>query len=232
MSRDDTPHERKPWRLRDAAAALGGGVLAAIIAFLVVDPASADATAVFGVLVPAQSLGMLATVAFLARRRQPWREALRWSVNRSDWLGLLIGAGLQVALALVAATLLEVVLRRELPTQEVVEAVGSAAGTLDWALVVLGVVVLAPIAEEIVFRGVVLRALERTRGRRIAVYGSASLFALIHLLDPNAVVAVPFLFVLGVILGNEVIRTGRLGRAVTIHAGFNLVTVLALMAVA
>ena len=62
-----------------------------------------------------------------------------------------------------------------------------------------------------------------------AVVGSAGAFALIHLLDPNLLLAMPVFFVLGWVLARATIRTGRLGRAMTIHAGFNLVTVVAVL---
>lgn len=229
---DTSLTEPKPWRLLDVAAAVGGGfaasIFAAVAAFAVAGEVP-DGIVVFRYMLPAQSAGMIAVVAIIARRRPPWRVTLRWSMAPSDSVGLLIGGGLQIGLALFTAFLVEFVLRRELPTQEVVEAAAGAATTLDWAVVFLAVVVAGPVAEELVFRGVALRALER-RGKRTAVYGSAALFALVHLFDPRAVYAVPFFFVLGVILGNEVMRTGRLGRAITIHAGFNLVTMLALLA--
>lgn len=224
--------ERRPWRVRDGVLALLGGLVATVIALVAVASGGLGVTDLFGVVVPAQSVGTLAVVALLARRRTPWRQALRGSVTPGDAIGLLIGAGLQIALSLAAALFLEFFLRRPTPTQEVVGLAAEAVSAVDWVLVVLGVVILAPLAEEVVFRGIILRALEERRGRRPAVYLSAAGFAVIHLLDPNAIVAVPFLFVLGIVLGNQVIRTGRLGRAVMIHAGFNLVTVAALFSVA
>jgi uncharacterized protein len=229
---DTSSTEPRPWRLLDVAAAVGGGLAASVFAAVAAYAVSGDVPdgiVVFRYMLPAQALGMLAVVAIIARRRPSWRVALRWSMAPSDSLGVLIGAGLQIGLVLLTAFLVEYVLRRELQTQEVVEAAAGAATPVDWAVVFLAVVVLGPVAEEVVFRGVALRALER-RGKRTAVWGSAALFALVHLLDPRAIYAVPFFFVLGVILGNEVIRTGRLGRAITIHAGFNLVTMLALIA--
>lgn len=222
------PAEWRPWRMLDAAAAFGGGIVAVAIVHAIVG-ADTGVTVVFGILVPAQSLGMLAVLLLIAPRRQPWRQALRWSMRWSDSVGVIVGLGLQVALSIVSAVFVEHVLRRDPPTQELIDVAAGASGVLDWGLIALGVVVLGPLAEETVFRGVVLRALER-RGRRTAVYGSAAMFALIHLLDPNTLVAVPLFFVLGIVLGNEVLRTGRLGRAVAIHAGFNLMTVIALYA--
>ena len=116
----------------------------------------------------------------------------------------------------------------EAPAQDVVVSAAGAIGALDRVFVALGLIVLGPIAEEVVFRGVLLRAFERTGSRRRAVALSSGCFAGLHLIDPNALVAVPMLFVLGLVLGTQVIRTGRLGRAVAIHAGFNAVTVVVL----
>jgi membrane protease YdiL (CAAX protease family) len=55
------------------------------------------------------------------------------------------------------------------------------------------------------------------------------LFAAAHALDRAAWLMLPTLFVLGVVLGYEVLRTGRLGRAFAIHAGFNLLALLGLI---
>ena len=77
-------------------------------------------------------------------------------------------------------------------------AAGSRAGDRggDPWLVVVAVVILAPIAEEIFFRGVVFNAWLREGGRRWAFLGSSALFALIHL----SVVALVPIFLLGLAL--------------------------------
>ena len=60
---------------------------------------------------------------------------------------------------------------------------------------------------------------------------TAAAFALTHLaLDPDAAVAVPALFVMGVVLAALVQRRGRLGPAVVTHVGFNLLGVVGLLA--
>jgi membrane protease YdiL (CAAX protease family) len=185
----------------------------------------------FGVVVPAQSLATLGVLAVLARNRPDWRTALRATIGRRDAIGLLTGAGLQLGLSLLAYWIVVGVFGGEAPTQEVVEAAAGAIGPAERLVVILGVAVLAPIAEEVVFRGVLLSAWRRTRGDRFAVMASAATFAGLHLIDPNAILAVPFLFVVGIVAAQAVIRTGRLGRAVMIHMGFNLVTVVALFTV-
>ena len=229
MSPHDLAAERLPWRPRDAAVAVVAGIIASIVVFALVG-GETDPLRLFGLVVPAQSAATLAAVGVLSRRRIDWRETFSASISVRDAWGLLIGAGLQLGLSLIAYWVIVGLLGGEAPTQEVVEAATDAVRPLERLLMVLGVVLLAPVSEELVFRGVLLGALRRTRSDRFAVVVSAAVFAGVHLLDPNAVLAVPFLFVTGIVLGKSVVATGRLGRAIAIHAGFNGVTVLALLA--
>jgi membrane protease YdiL (CAAX protease family) len=212
--------------MRDAFGAFLVGIVTSTAAYIMVDGDSVAET--FGVVLPAQMVGLVGTVAWLGRRRDPWRQALRWSARWSDLVGVPVGFGIQVVLALLLATLIET-FGLDTPGQEVLDTAASAASAGQWVLVVLGAVVLAPVAEEILFRGVMVRALEK-RGRRFSVYASALLFSAAHAFDPGAWILLPSLFVVGVVLGYELLRTGRLGRAIAIHAGFNLLPVVGLIA--
>jgi membrane protease YdiL (CAAX protease family) len=220
---------RAAWRISDALLAVFVGLVAALVAALVLGP-DPDALAIFAVLVPAQTLGTLGTVAVIARNRPTWRAPLSWGWDRTDWIGILIGAGLQIGLSVIAYWLVVELFGGEPPTQDVVEAAAEAISGPERLLVFVGVVMLGPFAEEVVFRGILLGALRQRRTDRSAIVISAAAFAALHLMDPNAVLAVPFLFVLGLVMGSAVVTTGRLARAVAIHAGFNLVSVLALFA--
>jgi hypothetical protein len=217
--------EPRPWRVRDAVVVFVAGTAAATTAFLAVGDATVFA--VFGVIIPAQLVGMVLAFAVLIPRRPPWRESFRWSARWSDVVGLPIGIGIQVVLALLVASIASAV-DIEIPTQEVIDSAAAARTGFEWTLVGVGIVVLGPVVEEVLFRGVLLRVLE-LRSRFIAVYGSALLFAAAHAFDPAAWLMLPSLFVLGVVLGYEVLRTGRLGRVVAIHAGFNLLALVGLM---
>ncbi|MEX2323664.1 MAG: type II CAAX endopeptidase family protein [Acidimicrobiia bacterium] len=217
--------EPRPWRVRDAVAVFVAGTAAATAAYLAVGDATV--LAVFGVIIPAQLVGIVLALAALAPRRQPWRQSFRWSAHWSDLVGLPIGLGIQVVLALVVASIARSV-DIEIPTQEVIDSAAAAATWFEWTLVAVGIVVLGPLVEEVLFRGVLLGALER-RSRFVAVYGSALLFASAHALDSAAWLMLPSLFVLGVVLGYEVLRTGRLGRVVAIHAGFNFLALVGLI---
>jgi len=85
-------------------------------------------------------------------------------------------------------------------------------------------VVLAPLAEELFFRGLVQSYLRRILGGAWAgVLGTSAMFALAHW---QQVQAVPAMFVLAVFLGYNYERTGRLTAPILIHALFNAVMVL------
>lgn len=208
-----------------------GGVLGATVATLIVGLESLTVTELFGIVVPAQSVGTAAVLAAVAPRRRPWRSALGVDLQPDDLWGLLVGVGLQIVLATLVAVAVELFFEGSPPTQEVVEEASLAGGAMERALVVIGAAVLAPAVEEVVFRGVLLRALLERHSEGFAIVASSATFGAVHLLDPNALLAVPFLFVLGLVLARQTVRTGRIGRAMMTHSGFNLVTVVAVFSV-
>jgi sodium transport system permease protein len=88
----------------------------------------------------------------------------------------------------------------------------------------LFLVALSPgICEELVFRGAFLGLLRRTGTPRAAVLASSSVFALTHL---NVFRLAPT-FLLGVVLGGIVVRTGSLFPAMIFHATYNGFAILA-----
>jgi len=101
------------------------------------------------------------------------------------------------------------------------QAAEQALGLVEPWLAVLAIVGLAPIAEELFFRGVVFNAFKRERGRRWAYIGSAALFAVIHL----SVVALVPIFLLGLALAWVYERTGSLLAPIVMHAVVNGISV-------
>ena len=98
------------------------------------------------------------------------------------------------------------------------------------ALMVLSAAVVAPVLEELVFRGLVQTTLLAAwgelqplgRARAVVVFFASLMFAAVHV-GVAAPHALPALFTLSLILGWVYERTGRLWPCVLIHAGFNLV---------
>lgn len=102
------------------------------------------------------------------------------------------------------------------------ELVNQADGLLDLTLLLVAVVVMAPLVEELFFRGLLLQSITRAIGALPAVLISSAIFALVHV----ELVVMPGLFMFGVIAAVITLRTGRLGMAWAMHATFNLTTVV------
>lgn len=88
-------------------------------------------------------------------------------------------------------------------------------------LYVIGIVVIPPLVEEFVFRGVVLNGL-RKFGNGFAIFGSAFLFGMFH----GNFMQIPFAFVVGLVFALIVVRTGNLWITIIIHALNNGFSVL------
>ena len=147
-----------------------------------------------------------------------------------DWIGILYGIGLQLGVVLFVQVPLQLILGLEEPPQQTaVESAGEATGVWAGLALVLVFVVLAPLSEEVLYRGIILARARRTMSPRNALLLSSALFAGIHLIDPNAAFAVPALFIVGLVLGYQALRTDRIGLSIATHAGFNLLTTIGLL---
>lgn len=91
--------------------------------------------------------------------------------------------------------------------------------------VILMAVIVAPVAEEIIFRGYFYGVIRRFGGRIPAVLTSSLLFAAIHVHLPSML----GLGLLAVILCLLYERTGSLWATMTMHAAFNATTIAALI---
>lgn len=151
---------------------------------------------------------------------------LRVLPRDAGWL--LVGVGLQVVALVALIPIAELAGLDDAP-QEAVKRLEDAGG-IQLLFLGIGVVVVAPVVEELVFRGLLLRSLLRRMSPGWAVAVSAAVFGLVHLADPGAAVVVPGLVALGLLTGVEATRTGSLSRPILLHAGFNLLTVVALAA--
>lgn len=91
------------------------------------------------------------------------------------------------------------------------------------ALVFLSAVLLAPIAEELLFRGLLVPHLGRALPAFTAIYVSALLFGLLHV-SHGVMLVGPM--VLGVVLGWAHLRSRGLTALILLHMSFNAFAVL------
>jgi membrane protease YdiL (CAAX protease family) len=137
------------------------------------------------------------------------------------------GAGL----ALLAGILLrpiEVIVDLDEPAQDLTRVI-ERSGTTGRVLLCICVVLVAPPVEELLFRGALLRSLQRRWSAAVAIFVSAAVFAAIHLVDPGARFVLPALLLLGLVSGYQAVKRGDLARSVLLHAGFNLVAAIGLL---
>ena len=93
--------------------------------------------------------------------------------------------------------------------------------TLFVALMVLNVVILAPVFEELLFRGLIFHRLQDKYSPTTAMIISAALFALIHF----DLKVFPALFTLGFIAAYAVHRTGSIMPAIGMHLLNNMIAI-------
>jgi len=101
----------------------------------------------------------------------------------------------------------------------------DSAHGLGVLVLIVVVAVGAPIVEEIFFRGLLLRAVDRRAGQYIALVVSSVVFGLSHLEG----IELPALIMFGLIAGYLAQRTGRLGASIGAHVGFNSWTLFVLL---
>ena len=171
------------------------------------------------------TVGILALLASFRGRGSLFADfGLR--IRLSDWPWLAAG----VAVALVANSgvwVIEQVAGSD-QTQEAADAI-VRSGTPGRVIGALAVVIAAPLAEELLFRGLLLRALLRRFGAVTAVLVSGAVFAAVHLLDPKTVTLLAPLALIGVVAGMRAVRSGELSQSILLHAGFNLLAAVALL---
>lgn len=192
----------------DAAAALfNGGELSVGGSLLILTSTQIGLLVVTGGLVVAPRA--LAGVRLVGRTR----------LGRS----LLIGLGAAIP-AWIGATLLGALAATLLQAVGLTEEAGPVDSFIkrgDPTVILIAFLLVAPVAEEIFFRGVVYNAWERERGPWVAVIGSAALFAAIH----TSLFALVPIFALGVALALLYRSTRSLAATMALHAGFNTISV-------
>jgi membrane protease YdiL (CAAX protease family) len=178
-----------------------------------------------------QGAGLILVARFLRVHQIGWAEAFGFSNQRKKavFLGMLVallflplGWGLQQASALIMTHLPHFKLQ---PEEQL--SVHVLRASMDWVgRITLGAaaILLAPVAEEILFRGILYPAIKQAGFPRVALWGTVLLFAGVHM---NLVTFVP-LAVLALVLTALYERTDNLLAPITAHALFNALNFITL----
>lgn len=175
--------------------------------------------------------GMVGAVVFASRRKGAGRLAEDFGL-RGVWADVALGFGVALAVQLVVLPaigfLLQPLLGEPDVSEPVREMIDESSGP-GYVLLLASVVVGAPLVEELFFRGLLLRSLQRRFSTAVAIGLSAVAFGLAHgsTLGADAVILVMVsLTAFGAVLALLATRTGRLGPGIMAHAFFNLITIL------
>ena len=173
---------------------------------------------------------LVVTNGILRRQIVGWREFLglgnlRWS--RHLLLGLVVGlAAVPALLGMNKLCYLALKAIGEEPVQQItVQILQDVHGWLRCGFFAVSAIILAPVAEEIIFRGVLYPALRQQGRPQMALLVSSLLFASIH---SNVMTFVP-LFIFALMLVWLVERTDGLLASIVAHATFNAVNFVVLI---
>ncbi len=176
--------------------------------------------------------GLLTVALCLTSSRTPIRRAF-FSPDVAAGLalkkGLLYGIAIipPVTLLSMITTTLTEALGRESSPQEVFDWLGDDSYALSTRVFMMAAaVVIAPVVEELLFRGILFPALLKGRTFFFAALLTGSFFALVHLHAP----AFLPLLVLGIAFSAGYAATGSILTPIIMHALFNLTSVLFFLA--
>jgi uncharacterized protein len=169
-------------------------------------------------LIPVECLAYVVTLVFMGmviRSRQlPFWKTVGW--KRVAGLPMYPILGILLAFAIGLATAL-LPIPKELPIEKYF---ADTVGT--WMLAIFGVTI-APLMEELFFRGFLYPALARPLGIRWSVAITSLLFALIHASQlADAWAPLLLLFLVGLVLTTARVRTGSIVPGLLIHSAYNL----------
>lgn len=182
------------------------------------------------------SIGAFAALVFVlgTRRKPDERAALRLGgIQASVFWVLLVSIGLAVTLDLIFIQFTAQAIAPELQSLR-----QPGVDTVSWILAFVFMVIAQPVAEELVFRGMLQPALRQTVGAWPGYLLTSALYALFHLLaytsgTPQAdYLGYSFLLPLvsGLIFGAVRLVTGSTRAAMLSHAAFGIFAVLKVLA--
>lgn len=155
-----------------------------------------------------------------------------WGLARPEWLNafgaamrVYLGALLPLTLVTAAAFAVAAWFNLDVSPQGAVQMFIDAEGTGEVISLLVMAVLLAPLLEEIIFRGIFFPALAASWGRWPAILSTSLLFGASHF----HVVSFPALTGLGILLCLVYDRTGKLSYPIALHIVFNGLTCLVIL---
>lgn len=219
---------RQRWGLWDIPITLVLSLLFATVAAVLAEVLGASFTValIAGALSSWIGLAGWPIVVTMWRGNGPRRD-LGFTFNWSDvrW-GILAGLiGLVVA-GIAAALTMAVFGEFNSAAGEAAELLIAQSGPIAWVIFGLLIMIGAPIAEELAFRGLMFSALLK-RGMKpwLVIVITSALFAVFHI-EPTRIF---LLFVIGLVLGFVRYRTNSIGSAIVAHAVINAPAALFVM---
>jgi membrane protease YdiL (CAAX protease family) len=223
----------KPWRPDLVLQYLTAILLSVIAGMMIISVLSADffpvrvdgttAALIIGAL-SFHGMALVWTHVLLRAHGETWSGAFGFKTGRTvRTLALAVLMGVAIlpvvwSLANLASHILEG-LNIETAVQQPVQMLQSATSPVVQILIGLLAVVVAPIGEEIIFRGVLYPAIKQRGYPHLALWGTSLLFAAVH---GNLMIFLP-LTVLAVVLTLLYESTNNLLAPIVTHSMFNLV---------
>jgi membrane protease YdiL (CAAX protease family) len=161
---------------------------------------------------------LLGAVAVAAHRRQSRAASAELTTRipfRFTWMDVLVGAfvGLLLRCVMIAIELFSVGHVTSSSSMFVVD------HDLLWlATAIIAPAIIAPVVEELFFRGLVLPAIGTNW---IGIVGSAIIFSAVHLVNGLHLLSAVSTFIVGIVLAVLAVRTKRLGAGIVAHIVYN-----------
>jgi len=163
------------------------------------------------------SMGISLWIIYILWRNRTGQKSISFKMGATSTIPIILLAtlGIQYSLTLPISSLIPM-------PDSIKEAFNLALGNPRNVFTLTTMVILAPLFEEIIFRGIILNGLLKRYSPAIAIVVSSLLFATVHL-NPWQFVSA---FILGLFIGWVYYKTQSLTFGIIVHAFNNLVAVL------
>lgn len=162
----------------------------------------------------AQLIYLIAVIIILKLRKVKLDE--KCGLVKAKFTAFLLPFGAAFCFSVFSSTLQEIIPLPKFLTGEMTDSVGNSV-----IAYIAAIYIIAPITEELVFRGLIMTRLRAAMGAFSAVFISALLFGLIHLMTGSIITGVHAL-IGGLIFGLAYEKTGSLFAAIAAHLAGNL----------